>query len=208
MKKVIVAGVLAIVCLGLDIILAATSFGLDDFEEGYNAGYNAVENASKKVKEEDENALETILYNAPVEIFVSGLNPDNKDVSRIVRTIPFSVPMAIFNSFRIICLFVCVYSIYCIIRLLISVYRNQIFNNKNVFRIRIFAYASLSYSLLNTCYEHAANAQILKTVVLTDYKIRNYAFSETDYATIAVIILLAETFAVGVKIKEEQDLTI
>ena len=78
----------------------------------------------------------------------------------------------------------------------------------NVHRIRWLVYSlfatQLIVALINWLAEQAAIAQIN----LPGYEIVSNAFMEIDWISMIVTILLTEIFAIGTKIKEEQDLTI
>ena len=91
--------------------------------------------------------------------------------------------------------------IYCLIRVLISISKRNVFTHDNVVRMRVFTYSLLAFSILNALMEW------LKQVSLPGYEIKGFSMSE-DWVSLVVIVLFTEIFAVGVKMKEEQDLTI
>ena len=100
------------------------------------------------------------------------------------------------------------YGFYCLIRFLISLSKKEVFTDKNVHRIRWFVYSvfttQLVVAIINWLAEQAAIAQIN----LPGYEVVSNALMEIDWISMIVTILLTEIFAIGTKIKEEQDLTI
>ena len=105
-----------------------------------------------------------------------------------------------------ICLFA-LYGIYCMFRTVVSVTRGEVFTQKNVRRMRLFIYSLL---LAMACIELSQymNYQMMADQIrLTGYEIASYS-TKTHWFTYAILTLFTEIFAAGVKIKEEQDLTI
>lgn len=97
--------------------------------------------------------------------------------------------------------------IYCLIRVLISISKRNVFTHDNVVRMRVFTYSLLVFSILNALMEWLNYVEVVKQVSLPGYEIKGFSMSE-DWISLVVIVLFTEIFAVGVKMKEEQDLTI
>lgn len=97
--------------------------------------------------------------------------------------------------------------IYCLIRVLISISKRNVFTHDNVVRMRVFTYSLLAFSILNALMEWLNYIEVVKQVSLPGYEIKGFSMSE-DWVSLVVIVLFTEIFAVGVKMKEEQDLTI
>ena len=92
-------------------------------------------------------------------------------------------------------------------RTVVSVTRGEVFTQKNVRRMRLFIYSLL---LAMACIELSQymNYQMMADQIrLTGYEIASYS-TKTHWFTYAILTLFTEIFAAGVKIKEEQDLTI
>ena len=104
--------------------------------------------------------------------------------------------MNFFAMFAIIPFFV---GIYCLIRLLVSISKREVFTSDNVARLRFFTYSFAALYGLMTLHDWLNHLEAVKEVV---------ASHDTDFTSLVIIILFTEIFAAGVKIKEEQDLTI
>lgn len=96
------------------------------------------------------------------------------------------------------------------IKLIISINRSSIFNWENVKRLRFMGYALLISFLCTTTLGalnlHAANAGIeLERYILNPTFFLN---NLPDLFLILGCLIVAEIFAIGLKMKEEQDLTI
>lgn len=96
---------------------------------------------------------------------------------------------------------------YCLIRLVLSVTRGHIFIGKNVLRMRIFIYSGLLMGLIMEVSQYFIYQEWASQIVLNGYEVTDYnlKYPWLAYLTLA---LFTEIFAAGVKIKEEQDLTI
>lgn len=106
----------------------------------------------------------------------------------------------------ILVLFV-LYGIYCLVRLVIAVLRGSVFTRKNVRRMRIFIYSTLLFAASFEVMRYASYLNVTAHVDIPGYEV---VYSGLEYAWLPYLLLalFTEIFAVGVKIKEEQDLTI
>jgi hypothetical protein len=95
-----------------------------------------------------------------------------------------------------------------LIRLLISISRREVFTSANVRRLRWFAYTSASLEILIAVDEWIVGNAAVEQISLPGYKIISYAGYSPDWVAVIIPILFAEIFAIGAKMKEEQDLTI
>ena len=111
--------------------------------------------------------------------------------------------MYLFAMFAIIPFFV---GIYCLIRLLVSISKREVFTSDNVARLRFFTYSFAALYGLMTLHDWLNHLEAVKQVALLGYEV--VASHDTDFTSLVIIILFTEIFAAGVKIKEEQDLTI
>ena len=99
------------------------------------------------------------------------------------------------------------YGTYCLIRTIISVTRGDVFTRLNVRRMRFFVY---SLMLLGAGYEvwrWLSYVEASQRLVLTGYEVV-YEGLQFDWLPYVLLALFTELFAAGVKMKEEQDLTI
>ena len=100
------------------------------------------------------------------------------------------------------------YGFYCLINFLLSVARRQIFTDKNVHCMRWFSYSYIALQLHMTIQYWLGEQAALAQISLPGYALISDTLIETDWISMIVIILFTEIFAMGTKIKEEQDLTI
>ena len=99
------------------------------------------------------------------------------------------------------------YGIYCLIRLIVSVVQGSVFTRKNVRRMRFFVYGAMSATLIVELERWLAYRNAVEHVLLPGYELV-YSGLKYDWLFFLLLALFTEIFAVGVKIKEEQDLTI
>ena len=100
------------------------------------------------------------------------------------------------------------YGFYCLINFLISVARRKIFTGMNVHRMRWFSYSYIAIQLYQITLYWIGEQAALTQISLPGYELIGDTLIETDWISMIVIILFTEIFAMGTKIKEEQDLTI
>lgn len=118
-----------------------------------------------------------------------------------------SVPQVVLNIVAFpLALFV-LYGIYCLIRLVIAVLRGSVFTRKNVRRMRIFVYSTLLLGVLFELMSYASYLNVTAHVDIPGYEVA-YGGLEYTWLPYLLLALFTEIFAIGVKLKEEQDLTI
>ena len=96
---------------------------------------------------------------------------------------------------------VCLYGIYNLARLVVAVTR------KEVKRMRIFVYTLIFTAVLLELNRYCQYCDIVSQIHLTGYEIEAYS-PKYPWVSFLIFALFTEIFAVGVKMKEEQDLTI
>lgn len=99
------------------------------------------------------------------------------------------------------------YGFYCLIRLLISVARKEVFICKNVQRMRIFVYGMILVAFVMELRYYSEYLSAISQVQLPGYEICSYS-QDVPWLFLFLLALFTEIFAAGVKIKEEQDLTV
>ena len=118
-----------------------------------------------------------------------------------------SVPQVVLNIVAFpLALFV-LYGIYCLIRLVISVLRGSVFTRQNVRRMRLFVYSTLLLGVLFELMSYASYLNVTDHVDIPGYEVA-YGGLEYTWLPYLLLALFTEIFAIGVKLKEEQDLTI
>lgn len=93
------------------------------------------------------------------------------------------------------------------VKLIISVLKRDIFIRENVRRIRVFSYGLLGMYIFIYFVEYFAYRMAESQLIIEGYKIDNY-LEFTSIMDLLLLVLFAEIFSMGVRIKEEQDLTI
>lgn len=137
---------------------------------------------------------------------LSGEVPYQKKQIEVCTSIPMWTEFLFFPAVLLL-LPLLIWAVVSLIRLLISVYRQEVFTKKNVERLRIFVYVILAGEIVVKlsnwiCYYYAASQ-----IQLPGYQITTHA-NFLLWTFLLLLVLLVEIFAKGVKIKEEQDLTI
>ena len=118
-----------------------------------------------------------------------------------------SVPQVVLNIVAFpLALFV-LYGIYCLIRLVIAVLRGSVFTRQNVRRMRTFVYSTLLLGVLFELMSYASYLNVTAHVAIPGYEVA-YGGLEYTWLPYLLLALFTEIFAIGVKLKEEQDLTI
>lgn len=92
-------------------------------------------------------------------------------------------------------------------KFLISLYRKQVFTIDNAKRLRFISYCTVSLGLLGMLADYAFYYQAAQQVIIPGYVITGFK-SPYSISELIVIVLFTEIFAYGVKLQEEQDLTV
>lgn len=93
------------------------------------------------------------------------------------------------------------------VRMLISVFKHQIFTRKNARRLRIFVYTSYGSMTVFTLVEWLTYRYVAARVELPGFSIEPYD-NVMNWSDMLLTLLIVEIFALGVKLQEEQELTI
>lgn len=99
------------------------------------------------------------------------------------------------------------YGFYCFVRMLISVTRGEVFSRRNVRRLRFFVYGLMAAMLAIEVQQWFVFQELAATYAPAGYE-AVYPGLKYDWINYILLALLTEIFAVGVTLKEEQDLTI
>ena len=152
----------------------------------------------------DVRPLETTAVDSLTNRFADKSVP--YQVKRIGTVIVPTVWSSIVNFFAMFAIIPFFVGIYCLIRLLVSISKREVFTSDNVARLRVFTYSFAALYGLMTLHDWLNHLEAVKQVALLGYEV--VASHDTDFTSLVIIILFTEIFAAGVKIKEEQDLTI
>ena len=212
MKKFKILGIISIT-----IIIVYTVGSFTDFCKGVSDGWNHAEQVTSDSISNKSNEV------AFQRITVRTLTPSSewekvpnsafgKEVPYQTRSIiTYVKPSHWYNviSFLVFPLAIgFFYGFYCLINFLLSVARRQIFTDKNVHCMRWFSYSYIALQLHMTIQYWLGEQAALAQISLPGYALISDTLIETDWISMIVIILFTEIFAMGTKIKEEQDLTI
>ncbi len=212
MKKFNILGIISIT-----IIIVYTVGSFTDFCKGVSDGWNHAEQVTSDSISNKSNEV------AFQRITVRTLTPSSewekvpnsafgKEVPYQTRSIiTYVKPSHWYNviSFLVFPLAIgFFYGFYCLINFLLSVARRQIFTDKNVHCMRWFSYSYIALQLHMTIQYWLGEQAALAQISLPGYALISDTLIETDWISMIVIILFTEIFAMGTKIKEEQDLTI
>ena len=205
MKKFRILGVLAIIVIVVEFIFSFAvgwESASDSFMEGYNSVYENrfYQTASVDLKPLSDTRLDSL------SISLSKENVPYKIEKIRVPIVP-SIWTSIITFFGVFFTFALLIGLYCLIRLFISISKRDVFTGRNVLRIRIFTYSLVAFSFLNSLTEWFNYLEVTKQIVLPGYEVKSFEMS-ADWLLLVIVVLFTEIFAVGVKLKQEQDLTI
>ena len=99
------------------------------------------------------------------------------------------------------------YGFYCMIRVVISVSRGKVFTRENVNRMHLFVYSIILLGICMETYVYLLHKDAVSQIQFSGYELTSYALTFSWFSYL-ILALFTEIFAVGVKMKEEQDLTI
>lgn len=211
MKKFRILGIIAIIA-----ILANFIGGLDEDWKDFKKGFEEGQSGATEMYESGHHMITRVKLNVKP---LSGTTVDSLNNNRVDSPLPYTVteietyakPSAwyiLVIGLAIPGLFFFLIGFYSLIRLLISISRRKVFTPANVLRLRWFAYTSASLKILTAIGEWLTGSAAMNQICIPGYKIISYVGYSPDWVAIILPILFAEIFAIGVKMKEEQDLTI
>lgn len=209
MKKFRILGILAILVIVAQFIFSIiASWGdvSDSFMEGYNSTYQ---------KEHTFNSYRSVavavrpLETTRLDSLTNSLTKENVPyrIEEIDVPILPSVWSFIIMTVGGFSVFAILGGIYCLMRLLIAISKRNVFSQVNVVRMRVFTYSFVIFHFLNSLVEWLDHLKVTKQIALKGYEMKEFHLS-ADWMLLIIIVLFTEIFAVGVKIKEEQDLTV
>lgn len=214
MTKFRILGILAIIA-----ILANFIGGLDEGWRACKKGFEEGRGHALEMYEAEhhipQNAVSVRLNVEPLpDTTIDSLN-SNRVKYRLPYTVTeietYAKPSAwylLFMGLSLPGLFLALIGFYFLIKLLISISRREVFTSANVLHLRWYAYTSAGLKILITIQEWFTGSAAMNQISLPGYEIISHAGYSPDWVDMIMPILFAEIFAIGVKIKEEQDLTI
>ena len=211
MKKFRILGIIAIIA-----ILANFIGGLDEDWKDFKKGFEEGQSGATEMYESGHHMITRVKLNVKP---LSGTTVDSLNNNRVDSPLPYTIteietyakPSAwyiLVIGLAIPGLFFFLIGFYSLIRLLISISRREVFIPANVLRLRWFAYTSASLKILTTIGEWLTGNAAMNQISIPGYKIISYVGYSPDWVAIILPILFADIFAIGLKIKEQQHLTI
>lgn len=201
MKKIRILALLVIVVFVAEVIM---SNGTADFRRGWNSAGNSRElkfsTVDISIKAEKNIAVDS-LFNSVIQQNVpcrmSSLETEIQPsfINKLILMLAF--PLVLFA----------LYGFYCMIRVVISVSRGKVFTRENVNRMHLFVYSIILLGICMETYEYLLHKDAVSQIQFGGYELTSYALTFSWFSYL-ILALFTEIFAVGVKMKEEQDLTI
>ena len=212
MKHLSILGILAIFALALNLYFAIGS-NFNDFKQGFEDG----QKSSAYDTQADSHGFRAEIRVTPISTSSDSLNlqlPGKtvkapyqvSEVTCLIKETPTMLITIIFSALGVIVL--SVYGVYCLIRVLICITRQDIFSRRNIRWLRWIAYGQLAVTSLSFLLNWSIEQTVLAQVSLPGYQVTGVTPIPLQWESVILIVLLTEIFATAVKIKEENDLTI
>ena len=212
---------LNLICLGIVLaVLVSMSFLFSTFYYGFKAGIDAYEQGAAGVEKLD--VTYKMIGTMPTDVITNETaTAINEKDGSTVSILPFismigvpnekadatdSIFLSLLDWMVIIC---CIYAIVQFVKMIRNIHRNIIFDWANVKRLR---WLGLSLILCFCCslVTFAINNHLVSQVISLkdcDFSIA-FQFSDPTLLIGFTSLLFAEIFAIGLRLKEENDLTI
>ncbi len=208
MKQIRFLGILAILAFILEFVFSFQS-AFSDFEEGLKDGMQRTEMEKKDRPSYMVKVNITPKDTKNKDAYIDSYNRNVTNTISQVRTyIKPSLTSDLINIPVVISLLASIYGFYLLIRAFISISKRDVFTKKNVWRIRFSCYSSIIWNLTIFVQQLMIERDALNQIIIPGYNITGISTYEFSWTYMAIFVLLTEIFAVSVKIKEEQDLTI
>lgn len=217
MKHLSILGILAIFALSLNIYFAIGS-NFKDFKQGFEDAQRT-DNIHSSVydMQADPHAFMAEVMVTPISVPNDSLNlqlPGEtvkvpyhvSKITCLIKETPIMLVTIIFAALVVIVL--SVYGVYCLIRVLIRIARQDIFSRRNIWWLRWIAYGQLAVTSLSYLLNWTLEQAVLAQVSLPGYQVTGVTPMPMQWDSAILIVLLTEIFATAVRIKEENDLTI
>ena len=207
MKKFRILGVISIIAMVVGIAI-----NFDDGLRSFNEGRKEGENSYKSIPDN--------LYRVSLEVVpIEGTTNDSIFNEVAERKLPYqvseittytkpSVWITLVMIMSGLSMFAFIFGFCFFVRFLIEVSKRNVFCEANVWRIRFFVYSYTAIVVSMELFAWIAGSAALAQTQIPDYQIIDHAEASPTWLPVIMMIILAECFAIGVKMKEEQDLTI
>lgn len=202
MKAIKILAVLAMVMF----VVAEVGDGIRGFRDGWN---EIDEQAALKMHApftlnlEAENALVLDTLKNQVDGKSLPYVMDRAEVDGLTYPAWYGWGWLLIIPFALLCL----YGFYCVVRVILSVSHGEVFTQENVRRMRFFAYSVMVGAFVLELHQWMLYDYMASQVMLEGYRVASYTLKNPLFCYV-MLALFTEIFAAGVKLKEEQDLTI
>ena len=207
MKKFKILGIIAIIAMATNFII--------NFEDGWSSFLKGYHEGTRSHKTIPNNLYRVSLEVMPIEeasndsIFnqVAGRKVPYQ-VSEITTYTQPSVWITLVMIMSGLSMFAFIFGFYFFIYFLVEVSKRNVFCEANVWRIRFFVYSYTAIVVSMELFAWIAGGAAVAQTQIPGYQIIDHAEASPAWLPVIMMIILAECFAIGVKMKEEQDLTI
>ena len=207
MKKFRIIGVIAIIAMIANIAI--------NFEDGWRSFKKGYDEGNRTYKTIPDNLYPVSLEVVPIE----GTTNDSIFNEVAERKLPYQVseittytqPSMWITLVMIISGLSCIAFIIAFIlfiQFLFEVSKRNVFCESNVWRIRFLVYSYTAIVISMELFAWIAGGAAIAQTQIPGYQIIDHAEASPSWIPVIMMIILAECFAIGVKMKEEQDLTI
>ena len=207
MKKFKILGIIAIIAMATNFII--------NFEDGWSSFLKGYHEGARSHKTIPNNLYRVSLEVMPTE----GTTNDSIFNEVAERKLPYQVSeittytqpsqwitlVMILTAFS---MFAFIFGFCFFVRFLIEVSKRNVFCEANVWRIRFFVYSYTAIIVSMELFAWIAGSAAIAQTQIPGYQIIDHAEASPSWIPVIMMIILAECFAIGVKMKEEQDLTI
>ena len=207
MKKFKILGIIAIIAMAANFFL--------NFEDGWSSFLEGYHEGARTYKSVPDNLYRVSLEVKPLEsiandsIFnqVAGQKVPYWTSEITTYTQP-SLWITFVMIISALSMFAFIIGFYLFIRFLLEVSKRNVFCEANVWRIRFFVYSYTAIVVSMELFAWIAGGAAIAQTQIPGYQIIDHAEASPEWTPVIMMIILAECFAIGVKMKEEQDLTI
>ena len=207
MKKFKILGIIAIIAMAANFFL--------NFEDGWSSFLEGYHEGARTYKSVPDNLYRVSLEVKPLEsiandsIFnqVAGQKVPYWTSEITTYTQP-SLWITLVMIISALSMFAFIIGFYLFIRFLLEVSKRNVFCEANVWRIRFFVYSYTAIVVSMELFAWIAGGAAIAQTQIPGYQIIDHAEASPEWTPVIMMIILAECFAIGVKMKEEQDLTI
>ena len=207
MKKFRILGIIAIIAMIVNIGINFED-GWRSFKKGYAEGARS------------HSTISDNLYPVSLEVIpIEGIANDSIFNEVAERKVPYqvseittytqpSVWITLVMIMSGLSMFAFIFGFYFFIYFLVEVSKRNVFCEANVWRIRFFVYSYTAIVVSMELFAWIAGGAAVAQTQIPGYQIIDHAEASPEWLPVIMMIILAECFAIGVKMKEEQDLTI